>query len=504
MKHQHDPPEAVRIRHADGVEYWVYELKTGYVPLDEAYLARASPGFRNLNERAREKVRNEYLGKCTTIEKASVPRYLVNTRRSLPGKDGHRWTAAFEDFRAGALALLPVCELFSNAEAGCDLLAAVLAGMRCESLREAETGFRAVVEIRSTAPEIEETLTTLAGAAVTRKKWKNGRIKRLAVLDWRTKPGGLPHRIQDFSRLKIKVKKHPTLRVPVPYIDTVALVMGADSAQLREAAPYLENAAVLLLNCGSNDWGGRRLRTSELAEYDPEVVKGLDEERYSVAALLRAWWAAEEDEVTWARQIVVEAKASFGKPDSRYVAVQFDPKLLNMAIRHRVLCSFLDWLEAEGLLAGENLECYRAIIKGVYAPELVEEKPPQHAEDPQVFLRIMRNLAASEQIAGPDEPFRKGDKLLGAWRIISGERFLVMPEDRWKKAYSRAARAAKDVDTAFFQRDQWERELQKILAEAEAIKVPSAGYRYRYDLYGAGKRDSTYVVAVPAKLLTEP
>ena len=504
MKHQHDPPEAVRIRHADGVEYWVYELKTGYVPLDEAYLARASPGFRNLNERAREKVRNEYLGKCTTIEKASVPRYLVNTRRSLPGKDGHRRAAAFEDFRAGALALLPVCELFSNAEAGCDLLAAVLAGMRCESLREAETGFRAVVEIRSTAPEIEETLTTLAGAAVTRKKWKNGRIKRLAVLDWRTRPGGLPHRIQDFSRLKIKVKKHPTLRIPVPYIDTVALVMGADSAQLREAAPYLENAAVLLLNCGSNDWGGRRLRTSELAEYDPAVVKGLEEDRYSVAALLCAWWAAEEDEVTWARQIVAEAKASFGKPDSRYVAVQFDPKLLNMAIRHRVLCSFLDWLEAEGLLAGENLECYRAIIKGVYAPELVEEKPPQHAEDPQVFLGIMRNLAASEQIAGPDEPFRKGDKLLGAWRIISGERFLVMPEDRWKKAYSRAARAAKDVDTAFFQRDQWERELQKILAEAEAIKVPSAGYRYRYDLYGAGKRDSTYVVAVPAKLLTEP
>ena len=504
MKHQHDPPEAVRIRHADGVEYWVYELKTGYVPLDEAYLARASPGFRNLNERAREKVRNEYLGKCTTIEKASVPRYLVNTRRSLPGKDGHRRAAAFEDFRAGALALLPVCELFSNAEAGCDLLAAVLAGMRCESLREAETGFRAVVEIRSTAPEIEETLTTLAGAAVTRKKWKNGRIKRLAVMDWRTRPGGLPHRIQDFSRLKIKVKKHPTLRIPVPYIDTVALVMGADSAQLREAAPYLENAAVLLLNCGSNDWGGRRLRTSELAEYDPAVVKGLEEERYSVAALLCAWWAAEEDEVTWARQIVAEAKASFGKPDSRYVAVQFDPKLLNMAIRHRVLCSFLDWLEAEGLLAGENLECYRAIIKGVYAPELVEEKPPQHAEDPQVFLGIMRNLAASEQIAGPDEPFRKGDKLLGAWRIISGERFLVMPEDRWKKAYSRAARAAKDVDTAFFQRDQWERELQKILAEAEAIKVPSAGYRYRYDLYGAGKRDSTYVVAVPAKLLTEP
>ena len=399
----------------------------------------------------------------------------------MPGKDGHRRAAAFEDFRAGALALLPVCGLFRSAEAGCDLLATVLAGMRCESLREAETGFRAVVEISSTAPEIEETLTTLAGAAVTRKKWKNGRIKRLAVL------------------MKIKVKKHPTLRVPVPYMDTVVLVIGADSAQLREAAPYLENAAVLLLNCGSNDWGGRRLRTSELAEYDPAVVKGLEEERYSVAALLCAWWAAEEDEMTWARQIVAEAKASFGKPDSRFVAVQFDPKLLNKAIRHRVLCSFLDWLETEGLLAAEALERYCMIVKSVYDPEPVEEKPPQYAEDPQVFLRVMRDLTASEKIAGLEEPFRKGDKLLGAWRTISEECFLVMPETRWKKAYSKAARAAKDVDTTFFQRDQWERELQKILAEAEAIKVPSAGYRYRYDLYGAGKRDSTYVVAVPSR-----
>ena len=59
MKHSHDPPEVVRIRHADGVEYWMYEPKTGYIPLDEAYLARVSHGFRNLNERAREQARDE-------------------------------------------------------------------------------------------------------------------------------------------------------------------------------------------------------------------------------------------------------------------------------------------------------------------------------------------------------------------------------------------------------------------------------------------------------------
>lgn len=503
MKHSHESPEIIRIKHADRVEYWVYESKTGYVPLDEAYLARASPGFRTLNERAREKAQDAYLDKCTTIKKASVPRYLTSTWRSLPREDGHRRAVAFEDFRAGALALLPICELFSKAEAGCELLATVLAGMRCAALREAEPGFRAVAEISSSAPGIEKALTALVMAAVTRKHWKKRKIKRLAVLDYRAKPGGLPHHIQDFTHVKIRVKNHPALRVPVPYIDTMALVIGADSAQLREAVLYLENAAVLLLNCGSNDWGGRKLRTSELAEYDPAVVKGLEEERYSVAALLDSWWSAEEDELAWARQIIAEAQASFGKPDRRYIAVQLDPKLLAKAIRHRVLCSFLDWLEAGGLLAVEELEHCRMTVKSVYDSEPVEERLPQYAENPQVVLRIMCRLTASEKIAGLEEPFRKGDKLLGAWRTISRECFLVMPEDGWKKAYSKAARADKDVDTTFFQRDQWERELQKILAEAETIKVPSNGYRYRYDLYGTGKRDSTYVVAIPARLLTE-
>ena len=33
--------------------------------------------------------------------------------------------------------------------------------------------------------------------------------------------------------------------------------------------------------------------------------------------------------------------------------------------------------------------------------------------------------------------------------------------------------------------------------------MPAAGYRYRYDLLANGTRDSTYVVAIPARLLQE-
>ena len=152
------------------------------------------------------------------------------------------------------------------------LLATVVAGMHCEALRKVEPSFRAVAEIKSTAPEIKETLTTLVKIAVTRKHWKKGRIKRLTVLDYRTGSGDLPKHIQDFSRLKIKTKRHPVLRST----SSIHRHCGAGhrSGQCPNSGrrhPIWRMPTVLLLNCGSNDWGGRRLRTSELAEYDPKV-----------------------------------------------------------------------------------------------------------------------------------------------------------------------------------------------------------------------------------------
>ena len=504
MNYTHAPPKGIQLRCAGNVTAtWIYQEKDGYSLLDEAYLARKIPGFRSLNERARKKARDKYLDRFS-IQEVQIPSCLPNCRGKLLGEDGRKRRVTKDDLQTGARTILRLLELFKNAEAGCEVLASILAGMRCEALRKAEPDFHAVVEVSSAASELEEMLTVLVKAVVTRKRWRNGKVKRLAVLDYRAGPGDLPHHLQDFGRVKVNVKGLPTLRFPPPYIDTAVLIIGADSTQLREAAPYLENAAVLLLNCGGNDWDGRRLRMVEIAEYDPVVVEDLRTSRQQTAVLLRAWWADEGNEAAWARRIVAEARASFGKPDRRYILTRLDPRVLSRAIRYQVLCSFLDWLEAEELLADEDLEHCRATVRSVYDPAPVEETPPQHVEDPQIFRRIMRELVGTVKIAGENEDFRKGDKFLGAWRTISGERHLVMPEEGWKKAYQKAARAAKDVDCSFFQKDQWERELQRILAEDGMIKKPHSGARYRYDLYGTGKRDSTYVVAVPEKLLAEP
>ena len=179
----------------------------------------------------------------------------------------------------------------------------------------------------------------------------------------------------------------------------------------------------------------------------------------------------------------------------------YDPKILGKAIRYQVLLAFLSILEEYGILESEALASYQAAVKQAYDPDPEPEVPIRHAEDPEVFLEIMRALAAKGPIVGPEERFCRGDKALGAWRDISGVRHLVLLEGTWKKTYARAAHAMEGLDLSFLKQDGWERALQKKLAEAGYLKCPSAGYRYRFDLLGTGERDKTYVVAIPQHLL---
>lgn len=377
--------------------------------------------------------------------------------------------------------------------------------MHCRALREAEPSFRPAISVKSTSPEIENLLNALARAAVTKKRWhrKHAKLHRTAVLDYRVPPGGFPHHIQDFSQWKISVKDYKALKIPAAYEDTVLLIVGATDAQIKEAAPYLENAAVILLNSEAGDLSPTKLSASSIGSYDPEVVKQLEEHRKRIAALLHWWWFLPGDENAWARQIVQEARASFGKPDDRYIRVELDPKKLRDAIRYRVLLSFLDELEAREFMAAEELAPYRQAAKDVFDPAPPEPVISRKAEDPEVFLEIMRELTAqnASSIVAENARFVKSDKPFGAWRTISKEPYLVLLEEAWAKAYSKAAKAKDGVDCSFFQQDSWKLELQKVLVEQELIKAPSSGYRYRYDLFGNDTRDKTYVVAIPTKYL---
>ena len=215
------------------------------------------------------------------------------------------------------------------------------------------------------------------------------------------------------------------------------------------------------------------------------------------------WWGLFEDEHVWAEEIIRKTRSFLGKPDDRFIHFTPDPKRLRDAIYYQVLLSFLDFLENKDLLSSDELERYRQGAKDVFDPAPPKAETATLAEDPPVFLNIMRQLVKdpSYTIVSEDTRFVKGAKNLGAWRQISHEPFLVMLEETWARAYSKAVRTRKDIDTSLFQEKQWERKLQKILVGKELIKPPSSGYRYRYDLFDNSTRDSTYVVAVPVSLL---
>ncbi len=496
-------PKVIILR-CDGVpRYFIWDGEN-YVSLTERILNRQICSFQDFTVEAKEKRFKKWIEGAEIVCIANISSQLPNARAKIH-TNGKKHSPTKDDLRQGVKTLLAFGQLFEEPLPGHLLLADTLCGMHLTALREAEPSFQPRSGITSYRPEIEAALRAFTGAVAPRSHWdgKRCKVKRNAILAYDAAEGMFPAHIQDHSRVKLTPKRAKGLQAPFAYTDTLALVIGANSTQIREAAPFLENAAVILLNSASGDLNPTKLSSSDIEAYDPAVLERLTAERHHVAALLRWWWGLFADEDAWARHIVQAARASFGKPDSRYIKVELDPKKLRDAIRYRVLLSFLDELESARFMTAEELAPYRQTAKDVFDPDPPEPVQLRHAEDQDVFLEVMRDLVKNPPaaIVAENERFVKRDKPLAAWRTIRNELHLVFLESSWAQAYAKAVRTRAGIDSSFFQHEHWERDIQKLLCEQGLIKAPSSGSRYRYDLLDNNTRDSTYVVAVPARLL---
>lgn len=477
------------------------ESDHGYTRITERHYRKLIPGFDEMTAQAQERHIQKWLKSDVEIVcEAESSLQLPNTRKKL---NGHLPT--LEDFRRGAAQFLKIADLFCAKEANYLLLSNILCGQRVTALRRAEPSFHAALSVNGTSQPLEDCLRALVACAVTRDRWNQSgcQVRRTAILDYTRVAQALNLHIIDHSRIKVTGKGIHGAKIPFPYTDTVALVKGANSAQLREAAPYLENAAVIFLNCATVDFLPTRLPPSSVAAYDPEILTQIMQAQAYIAALLRFWWSSAENEDIWAREIVSQARLSFGKPDGRYIRCELDPKLLRNAIRYRVFLSFLDALESHEIMIPEDLDFCRQEARDVFDPAPAVKNVLPQADQPEVFLDLMRKIVSQHAASIVDEGshFVKSQKHLAAWRMISKKRYLVFPEEQWARVYKKAARDVSSIDLSYFQRDGWERELQKTLCQHHLIKEPSSGYRSRYDLYENGTRDTTYVVAVPSEVL---
>lgn len=475
---------------------WVYDERRGcYDLLNDSFLQKAIPEFKQFNEQARVKKARAFMKNAKVIRKAHLSWALNNAECSY----------SVEDSKIGTFAILELCNLFEQGKAGCVILSDILCGLRCQALREVEPGFRPALHIPTYDTKLIEIFKTTISAVVTKNKWsgKNCTIKRAAVLDYRTSDLLVGHHIQDFSQIKIRVKKGQHIITPAFYDDTLVLILGASKSQIKEAIPYLENSAIILLNSDPGDLAPEKLALSSFSSYNPQVLALFNEHQAEIAAVLHSWWAAQNEEL-WARDIIASAKATFGNPDSKYVSVTLNPQKLRSAIQHEVLQSFFAEVERKGWISTEALSLYRQSAKAVFDPEPIVEKPVRRAEDPGVFLEVMKRLVfeCSDKILLETDRFVKGNNKLGAYRTISGERYLVLLENAFKRTYEKFARKAGDIDISFLKQDNWEQELQKLFGKSGIIKVTNSNHRYRFDLFQNGTKDKTYVVAIPCDLLT--
>lgn len=471
------------------------------VLLDDRRLRRELPDYADLTLKGRRKAVDRYLKGFPVILRARIDESLPNVGHHILGRSPCR-----DDFRAGADAFLRLLDLFEDRETGAILAANLLCGFQMTSLRRVFPTFTSVIVLPETNATLECVLRLIQNTATPKQRWrgKHCRVRRASVLDYRENGDGIAPRFQDFSQVKVDVPRGKPPAAPFLYTDTAALLIGASSGQIREAAPYLERCSVMALGCRlPKELSARRLSHRQLGAYDPQIIEAWRAHGAEIALVLRLWQEYELPAAT----IKAQVSSRFLPPDKRFIAVVPHPDKLRAAVYLAALIAFLRMLAEYSLLSSEESAAREEALTALFfPPPPPPEAPKRQAEDPQVFLELLAEhiRQSPEDIAGPDEPYRKKDRRLGAWRTISGTQHLVMAEQVWKKWYHRQVRSRPDLDTACLSRDAWEKDMQKALADAGVIKAPAAGFRYRYDLYNDGSRDSTYVLAVPAHLLPCP
>ena len=498
----HQPStKLVELRCGDQTIRWLQPGEKRPVLLDDRHLRRELPDYADLTLKGRRKAVDRYLTGFPVTLRARIDATLPNVGLRILGRPPCR-----DDFQAGADAFLRLLDLFEDPETGAILAANLLCGFQMTTLRQLFPTFTAVIVLPETNATLEHVLRLISEVAAPKHRWrgKGCRVRRAPVLDYRESEDGISPGFQDFSRIKIMLSGRKSPVAPFPYTDTAALLIGASSGQVREATPYLEQCSVMALGCKlPKEVSPWRLSHRQLGAYDPQIIEAWRAHGAEIALVLRLWQEYELPAAT----IKAQVSSRFLPPDKQYIAVVPHPDKLRAAVYIAALIAFLRMLVGYGLLSTEEAAAREeALTVLFFPPPPPPPAPKRQAEDPQVFLELLADhiRQAPEDIAGPDEPYRKKGTRLGAWRTISGTQHLVMAEPVWKKWYQRQVRSRPDLDTACLSRDAWEKDMQKALADAGVIKAPSAGFRYRYDLYNDGSRDSTYVLAVPAHLLPCP
>lgn len=494
--------EIIRVLTDSGQPIFLTEENGRYVPLPDDFWRRKIPNYRYFTENGRQKHQKKLL-KTADIKTVRAETDQPPAWWKIHDGDGKHTPTAL-DCRQGVEALMSLLDVFPTPEAGAMLLATLLMGLRAADLKQCEPALRPCVAFRG-PPQLEQVMKRLFKSILPRKRWKGKcfsfRRKRKVDLNDALS-------LVDISRIKIRVNKLKSIWLPLPPKNTVLLILHGRDTIWGKLSDDLSQVGLVFVNgsLSANGWGTVSIPTYSLTEWDDQLLEKITVHAPQVAWLLGWWWGTSSDD--WAQDVIRRAHVQLGNPGGRFRTFAYEPKALCRAVAYQALLDFVALTGDRQWLPPDKADVYRQRLRDIFDPApLPPPTTSRRAEDASVYLEILRKFATerAELIAPLEQPYVRPQrgKIAAAWRCISGEEYLVMEESVWAAWYAKAVKADNAIDAAFLQKPRWELELQKVLGTAGVIKVPAAGYRYRYDLLANGTRDSTYVVAIPARLLQE-
>lgn len=494
--------EIIRVLTDSGQPIFLTEEDGRYIPLPDDFWRRKIPNYRYFTENGRQKQQKKLL-KTADVKTVCAEADQPPAWWKIHDGDGKHTPTAM-DCRQGVEALMSLLDVFPTPEAGAMLLATVLMGLRAADLKQCEPALRPCVAFRG-PPQLEQVMKRLFKSILPRKRWKGKcfsfRRKRKVDLNDALS-------LVDISRVKIRVDKLKSIWLPLPPKDSALLVLHGRDTTWGKFSDDLSRTGVVFVNStlSANGWGAASVPTYSLTAWDDDLLEKVIAKSPQAAWLLGWWWGTSRDD--WAQDVIRRAHVQLGNPGGRFRTFAYEPKALCRAVAYQVLLDFMVLTGDRQWLPPDKTDTYRQRLQDIFDPTPPPPPTaPRRAEDAGVYLEILRKFATerAELIAPLEQPYVRPQRgrIAAAWRCISGEEYLVMEESVWAAWYAKAVKADHIIDDAFLQRDRWASELQKLLGQAGVIKMPTTGYRYRYDLLANGTRDTTYVVATPARLLQE-
>lgn len=492
----------IRVLTDPGQPIFLTEEDGRYIPLPDDFWRRKIPNYRYFAENGRQKQQKKLL-KTADVKTVCAEADQPPAWRKIHNDDGkHPPTAT--DCRQGVETLMSLLDVFPTPEAGAMLLATLLMGLRAADLKQCEPSLRPCVAFRG-PPQLEPTMRRLFKHILPRKQWDDKRfsIRRERVVDLNDAVS-----LVDISRIKIRVNKLKSIWLPLPSENTALLVLRGRDTTWGKFSDDLSRTGVVFVNSclSANGWGAASVPTYTVSAWDDDLLEKIIAPAPRAAWLLGWWWGTSRND--WAQDVIHRAHNQLGNPGGRFRIFAYESKALCRAVAYQVLLDFVALTGDRQWLPPDRANAYRQRLQDIFDPAPPPPPAaPRRAEDASVYLEKAKALIIDhpDQIVPLGKPYAhpQHGKFAAAWRQIGGEEYLVMEESVWAAWYAKAVKADNTIDAAFLQKPRWELELQKVLGTAGVIKAPAAGYRYRYDLLANGTRDSTYVVAIPARLLQE-